>query len=155
MGAGTGRGSRPHCSPRPHSGRRSPAGKGSVALRTGEARGFRSGKPPAASQVITVRRSSPSSCAMARRERPARFAGAPSSSAGGLREESRHRARVLHEMSEISPGYVLAPYAPQKPQRSATADRKEAPSANRASRRTISVPFGVSCAVCEFIRGYT
>src|SRR5439155_2865119 len=45
----------------------------------------------------------------------------------------------------------FAPYGPHKPKRSATADRKEAPSANRANRRTISVPFAVSCAVFEFI----
>src|SRR5712664_337714 len=45
----------------------------------------------------------------------------------------------------------FAPYGPHKPKRSATADRKEAPSANRANRRTISVPFSVSCAVFEFI----
>src|SRR5262249_32587079 len=44
----------------------------------------------------------------------------------------------------------FAPYGPHKPKRSATADRKEAPSANRANRRTISVPFSVSCAVFEF-----
>src|SRR5262252_1892538 len=45
----------------------------------------------------------------------------------------------------------FAPYGPHKPKRSATADRKEAPSANRANRRTISVPFSVSCAAFEFI----
>src|SRR5262250_2581272 len=45
----------------------------------------------------------------------------------------------------------FAPYSPHKPKRSATADRKEAPSANRANRLTISVPFSVSCAVFEFI----
>src|ERR1700704_5501069 len=55
-------------------------------------------------------------------------------------------------MSEISPGYVLCSMWPHKPKRSATADRKEAPSANRANRRIISVPFSVSCAVFEFIR---
>src|SRR6202012_1127732 len=38
----------------------------------------------------------------------------------------------------------LAPYGPHKPKRSATADRKEAPSAKRAKRRTISSPFSVS-----------
>src|SRR5215475_389602 len=47
----------------------------------------------------------------------------------------------------------FAPYGPHKPKRSATAERKEAPSANRANRRTISVPFSVSCAVFEFIQG--
>src|SRR5215831_4190673 len=67
-------------------------------------------------------------------------------------QERHHRARVFHEMSEISPGYVLCSMWPHKPKRSATADRKEAPSANRANRRTISVPFSVSCAVFEFIR---
>src|SRR6516165_4745694 len=36
----------------------------------------------------------------------------------------------------------FAPYGPHKPKRSATADRKEAPSANRANRRTIE--FAVS-----------
>src|SRR3954470_7879331 len=46
----------------------------------------------------------------------------------------------------------FAPYGPHKPKRSATADRKEAPSANRANRRTISVPFSVSCTVFEFIQ---
>jgi len=46
----------------------------------------------------------------------------------------------------------FAPYGPHKPKRSATADRKEAPSANRANRRTISVPFSLSCAAFEFIR---
>src|SRR5215510_10557376 len=45
----------------------------------------------------------------------------------------------------------FAPYGPHKPKRSATADRKEAPSANRANRRTISAPFSVSCAAFEFI----
>src|SRR5215469_9531258 len=45
----------------------------------------------------------------------------------------------------------FAPYGPHKPKRSATADRKEAPSANRANRRTISVPFSLSCAAFEFI----
>src|SRR6266853_2192832 len=45
----------------------------------------------------------------------------------------------------------FAPCGPHKPKRSATADRKEAPSANRANRRTISVPVSVSCAVFEFI----
>src|SRR5215470_9775962 len=45
----------------------------------------------------------------------------------------------------------LAPYGPHKPKRSATADRKEAPSATRANRRTISVPFSLSCAAFEFI----
>src|SRR5207249_9079362 len=49
----------------------------------------------------------------------------------------------------------FAPYGPHKPKRSATADRKEAPSANRANRRTISVPFSVSCAAFEFIRAST
>src|ERR1044071_2872829 len=49
----------------------------------------------------------------------------------------------------------FAPYGPHKPKRSATADRKEAPSANRANRRTISVPFSLSCAAFEFIRAYT
>src|SRR5215510_10750747 len=44
----------------------------------------------------------------------------------------------------------FAPCGPHKPKRSATADRKEAPSANRANRRTICVPFSVSCAAfCE------
>src|SRR5215468_8231228 len=43
----------------------------------------------------------------------------------------------------------FAPYGPHKPKRSATADRKEAPSANRANRQTISVPFSVSCAAFE------
>src|SRR5215472_7674647 len=47
----------------------------------------------------------------------------------------------------------FAPCGPQKPKRSATADRKEAPSANRANRRTISAAFSVSCAVFEFIQG--
>src|SRR6266403_2880521 len=47
----------------------------------------------------------------------------------------------------------FAPYGPHKPKRSATADRKEAPSANRANRRTISVPFSLSCAAFEFIQG--
>src|SRR5262245_39157083 len=46
----------------------------------------------------------------------------------------------------------FAPYGPHKPKRSATADKKEAPSANRANRRTISVPFFLSCAAFEFIR---
>src|SRR6516165_1413377 len=49
----------------------------------------------------------------------------------------------------------FAPYGPHKPKRSATADRKEAPSANRANRRTISVPFSVGCAAFEFIRAST
>src|SRR6267142_2685621 len=49
----------------------------------------------------------------------------------------------------------FAPYGPHKPKRSATADRKEAPSANRANRRRISVPFSLSCAVFEFIRAST
>src|SRR6266481_6394067 len=44
------------------------------------------------------------------------------------------------------------PYGPHKPKRSATADRKEAPSANRANRRTISVPFSLSCAAFDFMR---
>src|SRR5215831_15496384 len=48
----------------------------------------------------------------------------------------------------------LLPMA-HKPKRSATADRKEAPSANRENRRTISVPFSLSCAAFEFIRAYT
>src|SRR5215467_2403725 len=43
----------------------------------------------------------------------------------------------------------FAPYGPHKPKRSATADRKEAPSANRANRRTISVPVSVSCAALD------
>src|ERR1700741_2955259 len=47
----------------------------------------------------------------------------------------------------------FAPYGPHKPKRSATADRKEAPSANRANRRTISVPFSGSCADFGFIQG--
>ena len=38
------------------------------------------------------------------------------------------------------------------PKRSATADRKEAPSANRANTRTISVPSSLSCPVFEFIQ---
>src|SRR5262249_53986910 len=50
---------------------------------------------------------------------------------------------------------LFAPYGPHKPKRSATADRKEAPSANRANRRTISVPFSVSCAAFEFILAST
>src|SRR3954463_3774127 len=37
-----------------------------------------------------------------------------------------------------------SPYAPHKPKRSATADKKEAPSENRANRLTISVPFSIS-----------
>src|SRR6185503_13908205 len=45
----------------------------------------------------------------------------------------------------------FAPYGPHKPKRSATADRKEAPSANRANRRTISVPCSASCEIFEFI----
>src|ERR1043166_8114138 len=45
----------------------------------------------------------------------------------------------------------FAPYGPHQPKRSPTADRKEAPSANRANRRTISVPFALSCTVFEFI----
>src|SRR5215467_1755439 len=49
----------------------------------------------------------------------------------------------------------FAPYGPHKPKRSATADRKEAPSANRANRRTISVPFSLSCAAFEFIHAFT
>src|SRR5690348_8137557 len=49
----------------------------------------------------------------------------------------------------------FAPYGPHKPKRSATADRKDAPSANRANRRTISVPFSLSCAAFEFIRAST
>src|ERR1043166_5021914 len=49
----------------------------------------------------------------------------------------------------------FAPYGPHQPKRSATADRKEAPSANRANRRTISVPFSLSCAAFEFIRAST
>src|ERR1043166_9670585 len=49
----------------------------------------------------------------------------------------------------------FAPYGPHKPKRSPTADRKEAPSANRANRRTISVPFSLSCAAFEFIRAST
>src|SRR5262250_1504814 len=49
----------------------------------------------------------------------------------------------------------FAPYGPHKPKRSATADRKEAPSANRANRRTISVPFSVSCAAFENIGAST
>src|ERR1044071_5932529 len=47
----------------------------------------------------------------------------------------------------------FAPYGPHKPKRSATADRKDAPSANRANRRTISVPFSLSCAAFDFIGG--
>src|SRR5215468_4126813 len=43
----------------------------------------------------------------------------------------------------------FAPYGPHRPKRSATADRKEAPSANRANRRTISVPVSVSCAALD------
>src|ERR1700757_3531536 len=46
----------------------------------------------------------------------------------------------------------FAPYGPHKPKRSATADRKEAPSANRANTRTISVPLSPSCAAFEFIQ---
>src|SRR6516162_729690 len=46
----------------------------------------------------------------------------------------------------------FAPYGPHKPKRSATADRKEAPSANRANRRAISVPFSLSRAAFEFMR---
>src|SRR5215472_9081055 len=49
----------------------------------------------------------------------------------------------------------FAPYGPHRPKRSATADRKEAPSANRANRRTISVPFSLSCAAFEFISSST
>src|SRR6266481_5281118 len=49
----------------------------------------------------------------------------------------------------------FAPYGPHKPKRSATAYRKEAPSANRANRLTISVPFSLSCAAFEFIRAST
>jgi len=45
----------------------------------------------------------------------------------------------------------FAPYGPHKPKRSATADRKEAPSANRANRRTISVAFSLRCAAFGFI----
>src|SRR6266567_6350646 len=58
-------------------------------------------------------------------------------------------------MSEISQDTFFAPCGPHKPKRSATADRKEAPSANRANRRTISVPFSVSCAVFEFIKAHS
>src|SRR5262249_31735665 len=58
-------------------------------------------------------------------------------------------------MSEISQDTFSAQYGPHKPKRSATADRKEAPSANRANRRTISVPFSVRCAALEFIRAST
>src|SRR5262249_6285782 len=43
----------------------------------------------------------------------------------------------------------FAPYGPHKPKRSATADRKEAPRANRANRRTISVPVSVSSAALD------
>src|SRR3954454_9670952 len=39
----------------------------------------------------------------------------------------------------------FAPYGPHKPKRSATADRKETASANRAKRRTISVQFSLKC----------
>src|SRR6266576_641429 len=46
----------------------------------------------------------------------------------------------------------FAPCDPHKPKRSATADRKEAPSANRANKRTICVPYSVSCAVFELIQ---
>src|SRR5215813_13290232 len=46
----------------------------------------------------------------------------------------------------------FAPYGPHKPKRSATADRKDAPRAIRANRRTSSVPFPVSRGVFEFIR---
>src|SRR4051812_5738997 len=46
----------------------------------------------------------------------------------------------------------FAPYGPHKPKRSATADKKEAPSANRANRRTISVPSSLTCAAFEFIQ---
>src|SRR5215467_11260368 len=46
----------------------------------------------------------------------------------------------------------FAPYGPHKPKRSATADRKEAPSANRANRRTISIPLSLSWADFEFIQ---
>src|SRR5215475_9882432 len=49
----------------------------------------------------------------------------------------------------------LAPYGPHKPKRSATADRKEAPNANRANRRAISVPFPLSGGAFEFIRAST
>src|ERR1700742_3268784 len=45
----------------------------------------------------------------------------------------------------------FAPYGPHTPKRSATADRKEAPSANLANRRTISDPFSVSCG---FLNSY-
>src|SRR5262245_35002012 len=46
----------------------------------------------------------------------------------------------------------FAPYGPHKPKRSATADRKEAPSANRANKRAISVQVSADCKVFEFIR---
>src|ERR1700747_2888557 len=45
----------------------------------------------------------------------------------------------------------FAPWGPHKPKRSATADRKEAPNANRANRRAISVQVSVDCKVFEFI----
>src|ERR1043165_1151505 len=52
---------------------------------------------------------------------------------------STKRAKFPHDT-------FVAPYGPHKPKRSATADRKDAPSANRANRQTISVPFSLSRA---------
>src|SRR5215813_6733367 len=48
----------------------------------------------------------------------------------------------------------FAPNGPHTPKRSATADRNEAPRANRANRRAISVPFSRSCAGREFIPAF-
>src|SRR5215475_7880549 len=49
----------------------------------------------------------------------------------------------------------FAPYGPHKPKRSATADRKEAPNANRANKRAISVQLSADRKVFEFIRTCT
>src|SRR4029453_18888441 len=49
----------------------------------------------------------------------------------------------------------FAPYGPHKPKRSATADRKEAPNANRANKRAISVQVSADRKVFEFKRPCT
>src|SRR5438034_7071820 len=59
------------------------------------------------------------------------------------------------KLSKVPHDTFFAPYGPHKPKRSATADRKAVPSASRANRRTISVPFSLSWAAFEFIRAST
>src|ERR1700754_3337827 len=86
----------------------------------------------------------------------------PKSVSAAVAAQANHTVNELGEIAITAPVYstkrpkfpqdtFFAPYVPHNPKRSPTADRKEAPSANRENRRTISVAFSVSCEVFEFI----